>query len=305
MSNEWIKEYAGYLRGGDVNNNFEKMLYIKAINFPRSFFKYRELTTESLISLSENWLYMSEPSRFNDPFECSLILNHNKALIDIITNKSSDSGVSTVFSESELLKIKNSTDPLAEYIVFLKARGIELPYNKKDQIERLKNHWKKDLVEINNQFRICCFSTSNQEVLLWSLYSQDSKGICIEYDLSQDDDIRPYMQPVLYTDERPTIENLKSLSMAQHIYASICKSTKWEYEKEWRLTYFEPKRIEGKNNRLALPTPKAIYIGPKFEENEQIMKEDLIAIAKRKNIPIYRMLLDDYEYCMQISAKPI
>ncbi len=73
-------------------------------------------------------------------------------------------------------------------------------------------------------------------------------------------------------------------------------SSDWEYEREWRLTYFTEAQLEGKNNLQVVPTPVAIYLGPRFDRNPEKYKARLQAIAAGKGIPLKSMQIHPTEY---------
>lgn len=75
-------------------------------------------------------------------------------------------------------------------------------------------------------------------------------------------------------------------------YSALCNKSKvWSYEREWRIWAYNSNILAGQiNNPYVLigkgAKPKAIYLGEKISEYDTIA---LTEIARRKNIPVYKM----------------
>jgi len=131
---------------------------------------------------------------------------------------------------------------------------------------------------------------------MWSHYADAHKGICIQYDFLNKDKIRTFLQPVYYHKYRPTVKALTDIDTYYNVFASICKSPDWSYEKEWRLTFFTEDQIKGAGNFVSVPVPLAIYLGPRFDLNPEDFKSEFYEIIKEKDIPLYRMVVHRSEY---------
>jgi len=288
VGNEWIKEYTEYLKAGD----FENMLDLKMKHFPASFFKYRAVNSYTLNCLAHNKLWMSEVDAFNDPFECSLLLDNAAILKGLFSDgvflkKLLQMG----FSETEIKVIRLSEDPFGKYKSILMEKGVKFPYTPEQQRERVESAWEKDKEEKNRNIRICSFSATNESILMWSRYGNSHKGICIEYDFLDHHELRAFLQPVYYDKYRPSVTMFKNMGTYYNVYVSICKSPDWAYEREWRLTFFTESQIKGKNNFVGVPPPSAIYLGPRFDLNPEDVKAEFHTIVKGKSIPLYSMVI--------------
>lgn len=293
----WIEQYGQYLREGDIEN----MVVLKEQYFPQSFFKYRCLTEEFLRCLEEGWLWMSEPFRLNDAFECSLLIDNNKILSDFLTNEKYGR-VSLTLSEIQKRSIRESPDPYSAYAGIMQERGIILPLTSEMQAERVHNMWNKDYDERIKHFRICSFSITNESLLMWAHYGQEYKGICIEYDFLDEEYSRPFIHPVLYGTERPRLSSYEELqAIFPQIYASLCKSVDWQYEQEWRYIAFLESQVAGKENKFKVPLPKAIYLGPLFELNDEQLRTALFSFAELRNIPVKKMVIHESEYKVKLK----
>ena len=135
--------------------------------------------------------------------------------------------------------------------------------------------------------------------IMWSIYSDNYKGYCIEYDFSKS----PYLYilyPVIYKKSfknnilNNTVMLNESILMEQFIVGNnasdyswgltqfLTKDYSWKAQKEWRLLF---------NPRETLPSPKinAIYLGCNVApRNEARMKN----YSKKMEFELYKMKID-------------
>jgi len=137
---------------------------------------------------------------------------------------------------------------------------------------------------------------------MWAHYAEQYKGICVEYDLAAVDDVRAFLQPVYYSDKRPTVKSFDELNTYFNVFASLCKAPEWKYEQEWRLTFFTEGQLCGKNNRQSVPDPRAIYLGPRFEQNDQILKDQLAAYAAERKVPLVPTHIHKTDYRVVVEG---
>ncbi len=90
-----------------------------------------------------------------------------------------------------------------------------------DKIVRMKELWK-----------ICCFSLTYKEVLMWSHYAKNHEGICVEIDIDDERNNAITFEPIEYIprigilkNKTPNIDSKQLLSR---------KIQNWKYEKEIR-----------------------------------------------------------------------
>lgn len=153
-------------------------------------------------------------------------------------------------------------------------------------------------------YRFCSFCIGNnakntilRNILMWSHYADEHKGICIKYKLKGNcintdcsDDVHP--QALLH---RINYKNVKLLSVKNEsiqigmafAYKSLC----WKYEKEARLISYDATK-EG--DRYKIPYRKgisieAIYFGLNCSEGDKAHIKELLA---DKNIKYYDMKLN-------------
>lgn len=292
--NNWTKDYWDFM----VKEDFESAIPLKDSHFPKSFFKYRALNDKSIDILGQSYVWLSEISLLNDPFECTIQFDNDKCLREFYGSEKFQSsfGFATghTLSKREIETLTTSKKPYDEYIKICSLNSIPLDQTADQQLKKVQNCWTEIVDETNRNLRICSFSLTNSSLLLWSHYSDEHKGICIEYDFQDHDQIRPFIQPVIYSDKVHKIGLFEEYTTMNMIASSLIKSKDWEYEQEWRLTIFKQK--EEFPQKMNTPKPKAIYIGTRFSTNKEDLKAQLIKIAKDNDIPLYQMTKDTNEF---------
>lgn len=164
------------------------------------------------------------------------------------------------------------------------------------------------------------FTTKKNDFLMWGLYGDNYKGMCVEYDAT-DMSLENYYRlfPVYYTNERnfensleETIKELitykESEEDNENLFDYLClfltKLKCWEYESEWRMiaSYFqvhtdleESKNIHTceeiidnpffalcsiSSNTIMAPKITAVYLGARIEN---VKKDHIVEIANRHN----------------------
>ena len=163
-----------------------------------------------------------------------------------------------------------------------------------------------------------CLSETNTSTLMWSHYSDNNRGICVEYDFETIKENLLYfcLFPVCYTKAPISVyeflrRSKESYSIELGVLISVLnKATCWEYEKEWRLVLLnetigkhDPEKYITANNVIAA---KSIIVGYNFLDNfipelncgdeyastSFKLLQAMVAVTKAKNIPIYQMSLD-------------
>lgn len=164
---------------------------------------------------------------------------------------------------------------------------------------------------VNEQFAISCFSTSPDNILMWSHYADKHRGFCIEYDFTKlkDKNILLLLYPVIYSERRPTVpmtlfdlDNLKEIKLSNNrevipdiIMALLTKSKIWDYENEWRIIAMKSDLDEQKlNEDIAVK----VYYGANISDND---KELLNEVIKEKNLEAQQYVLDFDKFKLNIK----
>jgi len=290
--------------------DIENAYLLKYKNLPYSLFKYREVNKLSINNLLNDSVWLSNPIEFNDPYDSSF--TYNFALFGVKSfNKNVDNFLSnssrSEFSKKEIQRIKQSKDSFQEINSIIRESAKPEERINLDKIEELLlDKMQKDLyqdfnIQIKNSLRVCSFSTINNSLLMWSHYAKNHTGFCIEYDIGslKYDSLQRQLYPIIYTDilfDTTKYHNvdLKDKNNLYMMLSALYKSKEWQYEKEWRLIIHGGVNIENH----PMPKPKAIYLGSQINNDN---KEELIKIAKYKNISIFQMELDSSKFKLNIK----
>lgn len=289
----WFKDFEKYLSYCTEDDLYyrKKAFALKNKHLPSSIFKYRNFYINekniiySLENLENQTVHLSNPNDFNDPYDSSFIINEEHTIMDMgeeitinhfiqileaVKNFTNSGGKETIKKMEE--KVGNLDEHIEKYKGYL-------------EIINLVDEHEENLVNTTkNIIKICSFSERNDSLLMWSHYSGQHTGFCIEYNielLSEFDKLRLELYPINYSDKlyKAPINNLFN-----HILSATYKSLEWDYEDEWRLIV-----IDEKNSEYLMPKPKAIYLGSKISDEN---KDKILKIVEHQNIPIYQMVLD-------------
>lgn len=135
-----------------------------------------------------------------------------------------------------------------------------------------------------NQFGIACFSINQLNLPLWANYSNNHKGICLQFNVDKDVDFFKNWRPVTYeTDLEQTIFNpSKNRSGIMDVFFRKLKL--WNNEYEIRLVKQKKGKIKFKKEAL-----RNVISGYNIEPN---YKNKIMRIVHKnyKNTNIFQML---------------
>lgn len=94
--------------------------------------------------------------------------------------------------------------------------------------ERIRNIIKAEIAH----FGVVSFSTDEDNVLLWSHYADNHKGLCLKFNLPFD--IPENLFKVEYANKLPHFDLANNTNYRQ---ALTTKALSWKYENEWRALY--------------------------------------------------------------------
>jgi Protein of unknown function (DUF2971) len=321
LTMDWMRKFIDTMFPIDTKNinieeAFEEAFRLKYQHIPKSLFKYRAINKNSIKNFEENTIWLSNPSTFNDPYDCALTVDFERLSNELV--KQDLNGflsllVKQQVSEDIIKSIRSSDSPLdvvTEH--FLESEPERRKIELKKLIaeigqERYRKLLEQFLALLKKSYKICSFSERNDSLLMWSHYADSHKGFCIEYDISvlpYGDHRSRFMFPVVYSPEIfDATSNLRykesnNFNNLRYILSAMTKSTDWSYEKEWRLIF--PHGIFEHDRPFPMPLPKALYLGCKIEDSNY---NSLMRIASEKKIPVYEISLSNKEFRM--STKEI
>ena len=286
-----------------------------------------EKQNHSLYALKNNTVFLSPPSNFDDPYDCNIYVDYNEFALRRICYYASLFGITVDNSWSydeistkignkvhDHFKEKGTNTPLFELstenaIVSARQKIIQLSLgnewlatnlsensNFKAIIDQVIGDEFKSMQETANHFRVACFAQTPYSMLMWSHYSRNHQGFCIEYetpDYSEDNaDIYHNLFPVIYTDTRTPLTEL-SINWETtgnltdddiwniYKYGLLSKSIDWKYQQEWRLIFYD-KQFKDENYNCKFFKIKKVYLGNRMSPKD---RWETIRICQENNIP--------------------
>src|SRR5690606_16574528 len=151
---------------------------------PPYLFRYRGNSEFTIDELENNYIYFSDREELNDPYDS--IPN----LINLTNNKEE-------LKNSYNLILENFKDPVSKSY-----------FTRKFSADNIKDLISENIQPFLNQFGIACFSINPLNLPLWANYSNNSKGVCLQFNMDKDNDFFKNWRPVTYeTDLEQTIFN--------------------------------------------------------------------------------------------------
>ncbi|MDF5830535.1 DUF2971 domain-containing protein [Pseudomonas syringae] len=278
----------------DRPNSLKKSRDLVSGIVPKRLFKFRAVGQYSIENFREDTLFCAKADSFNDPFDCSLKLvgpDPKELIINALQ-------ILRLCTEERTRRISESDQPstvLAEIVQELD--GTMQASDKKLFVAKLMGAINEPRDTLNSKIRrscnICSVTQRVDSLPMWAHYGDDHKGFAMEYDYSVlpiGHKVRESLWPVIYGDEMYDVTSqifgrtVKEFSPLFLIAGAIHKSTDWRYEDEWRIVL--PVGAENPEENVSVPTPVALYLGAQIASESA---ENLLDIARQKDIPVYRM----------------
>lgn len=271
------EEYLDRLIPNRKKANVELALKILEENIPNKVYKYRTFSEYSLTNFRNDTIWITNPKNFNDPFD-SISIDSDISLKEI--HDKWDDSVKQMAIDDESKDVYRDIHEKFNSIIGQEA------------LEKISEVIKWATTErTQHTFKVACLSETNASVLMWSHYSNDHKGFCIEYngqEIYNNELIKKRFLPVKYIDENEKQIPISALALDYPgLYAVLCKANIWSYEKEWRICFGIEENLKPSN--IQLPKSTGVYIGAKMLGEH---RKTIIDIAKTKNIPIYQEVLE-------------
>jgi len=230
---------------------------IRHLIMQKRLYKYRPFNHDDLKSKKrtediflKNELYFPSPSQFNDPFDCLVHLDFSKVKKEEFWQ---------YFNKALLKRTELTEQQIRE---------------KFERVYKSDNKEKIFTASLQNSFNsrgVYSLSSKNDDILMWSHYSDGHRGYCFELDGIE---LKP--QKVKYRKRYPKFDLFNGRNLLRILL--FTKSSRWKYEREWR--YFSEKSgpINIHNNSV-----KCVILGSQMDDKN---RESLLAIiAKSKHNP--------------------
>ena len=284
---KWVRKFYKRYFNEDVSKIDECFKY-KCKHMPDSLFKYTKIDHISDY-LVDNLMFISKINDLNDPYEGDILYDLER-LYELYVNH-----YFGIIFDIDYLDGELNESNLQWYLSNIT----------KDEV---KNNFDKIIEEFNDTVSVVCLSECNKINPMWSHYSNDHKGVCIEYDFIPDNKIKRLCFPMDYvhtTNNDCVLEEILTKGTISHRLLSeiyLKKSYDWNYEREWRLILFDDDSqnlfnisTDGNFKYIPFLEPKAVYLGLKIDENDEKYVMDLCNFY---NIPVFKMVKDNSNYNM-------
>jgi hypothetical protein len=240
---------------------------------PEFLIKYYCLNHNNINAVTSNYLFSSHPDQLNDKYDCS------GDLIDF-------SGLQKEFIMQKL-------------VVEVKKYAVQEFNEIWDSEYRwilLKNIAEFERTRLFMKFGIISFSTKENDILLWSYYSQNSGfAIKLKTELLPQGFIGPFY--INYSPDLAKIEYTNTNPPLCIHYQTNIKQDIWQHENEWRFITFNPeghyhpdfgkKDIDSRKSYYNKDSISEIILGYNFFTFQEINRQsefDLITLRPSKGI---------------------
>ena len=261
---------------------------MKPENYPQTIYKYRDWNDKFHKKiLTENQLFLASPNSFNDPIDCRISKNYS--LLDTDEKMIEYSEIITEKLKYEILK--RGFKPEEEKLRILKELKTDLKSFQENDDENT-------FAIQDKHIGVLSMSARYDSILMWSHYADYHKGFCVGFDEDKMRNAKLFGKggPISYTTKFPQIDPRDERTIETSFLQTHRKAKDWEYEKEYRLTkLFFPNEPTLNDRKVSFPNDfiKEIILGLKIS-NEH--KEEIVAIAREKNIEVSQIFQYPYQF---------
>lgn len=316
-----------------VDDSAQKLL-------PKSLFKYRSCSEQNINAFDKDELWFASADCMNDGFDARTFVSKEDKDYVKETFESLFKGKKIDYASQQFknLEFKFQIERNPFQPDSIDSEAFEEYKNKLMDVIRSDVDSVFPLIPsiIQTSSKLCCFSETVASTTMWGLYGENETGYCLEYSsdlLSQadSDGNRGLLFPVLYNDQRICLtrefyffieynglisklckasgieeEKMKAVflpcpDITMVIKITLTKSSDWSYEKEWRLI-LPNKDSSDKTKAITHKQAIGVYLGRRISPiNEKI----ICLLAKEKNIPVYKMHINDESPSFELEYERI
>lgn len=191
---------------------------------PPVLYRYRSLAGNGMDRLREiitqNLMYFSNPSAFNDPFDCRPVFSLEG------TAKEQEAYFLGVYSRQA--PYLDRAARRAEVRKVLKSSD-KSPVRPK----AVRNFADFYYANISGRVGLLCLTEAPDDILMWSHYADSHRGVCLGF--AADGASFHTALRVRYELARPVVNPIKHDPDEMLEMALLTKARHWEYEREWRV----------------------------------------------------------------------
>jgi hypothetical protein len=121
---------------------------------------------------------------------------------------------------------------------------------------------------------VCCFSKTMSEILMWSHYADNHKGVCLEFEIDEEL-VKGFLLEMKYNNELTVLDKIElhnngtlNLNIETNAKFLITKFKNWEYEQELRFNMINDDHEKiGKTNGY-IGNLTSIYFGTRASQDD-------------------------------------
>lgn len=285
------------------NLDFDEYLNILSEILPKQLYRYFDHSNNKIDLLLNNRIAITSPLEFNDSYDSLAtfekeVENRYYGKVEFTIQKilnSNDSKVqklkSNIISKGVLLENTDWSDKIKiirdEQRKLLGGNDGPEYIQLRSCIYRLNNFHgfnNPRLGDYVSESKVCCFSASKNNTLMWAHYGRMNSGFCVEYNTSTiiaDIKSGKYLfVPVIYSDkmynDEPYSISEKTISLLWNLPQFMYKKSDWAYEQEWRLII-----PNCKEDTMYFPNIKQIFLGTNFKNYNKYSGETDVSQAEK------------------------
>lgn len=196
-----------------MESRYQKLIKQMVIDdqLPQFVYRMRSINRYLFDTLINKEMWFSNPSDFNDPFDCDINMTFNDSEHSSIQNYF-DNYLKKQFSSKELEGIDQNNISTVDFGFLLNKVAKRVAQRK----------------------GIACFMSNCDNLLMWAHYADSHKGVCLKFDILEDTEFFSPAKKVSYTNEYPVYNYLKDKNdFVKQMF--FTKSNEWSYEGEIRV----------------------------------------------------------------------
>jgi hypothetical protein len=246
---------------------------------PAQLYKYQSGSIASITNLSAGKIWFSDPTRFNDPFDCALRIGEEELSFDAYK------------AEEEKLLADMNVSPAD--LQAIRAVPIEERHRLVAPVIHRKVDEGLDLIQ-----GVSCFSATPYDLLMWGHYGDGHRGFCLEFDTEKDKPLFSKAKQVKYSHDRISLKMDRIIAgdLAHMLELLLLKAKCWEYEQEWRVLHTEKNTLFG-YDRASL---SRVIFGARMPEDQQLVIAKLL--HGTTSTKFCRMHVDDFGFKLNAES---
>lgn len=287
---------------------------------PKVLFRYRSCDTSFFYDeleklLGEKKMYFAPQQLLNDPFDCWPTLSKHINFAEYERNIWPVIRRLMICAEKSKLEAGTISKGTCIQCVraIKKTSKSDLMHAYETLLDNSRNRW-------GGEIGVLSLSLSNQNLVMWSMYANNGRGICIELNEANSPDIYSTPVRVLYSEQRPAFDYYGYTALLAMFVPSFLgsftsqeigtinsgieqlnfiykKNSRWSYEEEIRMVIFTG---GGQYHSLKPMNVSRIFVGSKVPSDVKSQIASLVA-TKSPKTELFTAHVCDSGYQMAFS----